>query len=461
MDSKAISAGFARLDITPPLGTSVAGYYEDRVGAGVLDPLFATAVAVSREGATAVLVSLDAIGIKRDTVLEYARRAAEGAGLEPEAVLLSCTHTHTGPSVALGNRYEHENPLYNEMLALKICDVAKLAVADLKPAKFHCGRRELEGIAFVRRFRLKDGSFKTWSRPGDPEAVEPAGPPDSQVQLVRAEREGAPDILMVNFQVHPDVIKGNLYSADYPGFVRKTLEKALDNALCVYFNGASGDMNHVNVKREPWDANSGYGYSAHMGRSIAGAALQIYGNMMPLADGPVKFARAAVPAQTNKDSSRVAEAEERISLHRQGRAAELGPRSTTLISEAYRIKELENGPDAFDLPVSAVSFGDVAFAGFPCEYFSSLGRQVKKDSPFAMTFICAQANGYEGYIPDRAGYGQGGYEAASSRFKPGTGELLAEKAISMLREMKYTRERLEIPTAICGRTEETSITDSR
>ena len=40
-----LKAGFGRIDITPPLGVSVQGYYEKRLADGILDPLYATAVA--------------------------------------------------------------------------------------------------------------------------------------------------------------------------------------------------------------------------------------------------------------------------------------------------------------------------------------------------------------------------------------------------------------------------------
>ena len=40
-----LKAGFARGEITPPMGVSVQGYFEPRTAKGILDPLLATAVA--------------------------------------------------------------------------------------------------------------------------------------------------------------------------------------------------------------------------------------------------------------------------------------------------------------------------------------------------------------------------------------------------------------------------------
>ena len=51
-----LQAGFARFDITPPLGTYMAGYYHERQADGILDPLLASCVAFrDAEGSTALV----------------------------------------------------------------------------------------------------------------------------------------------------------------------------------------------------------------------------------------------------------------------------------------------------------------------------------------------------------------------------------------------------------------------
>ena len=83
-----------------------------------------------------------------------------------------------------------------------------LAISDLKPASVSIGRSTAPGISFVRRFRMKDGSVRTNPGRNNPDILEPVGTPDETVQLVRIHREDADEILLVNFQVHPDVIGG-------------------------------------------------------------------------------------------------------------------------------------------------------------------------------------------------------------------------------------------------------------
>ena len=52
-------AGFARMDITPPLGTPISGYYHRRVSDGILDPLYARCLAVSDGETRALVLSID------------------------------------------------------------------------------------------------------------------------------------------------------------------------------------------------------------------------------------------------------------------------------------------------------------------------------------------------------------------------------------------------------------------
>jgi len=431
-------AGFARLDVTPPLGVNIAGYYSQRIADGILDNLYASSVAVSDGTNTAVALSLDIIGVPKDKMDAYRKLIAEKNSIPFEAVFIACTHTHTGP--VMDSKLFSEDPEYNAYLGRKLCDAAALAIADLKPATLSIGRSKAQGISFVRRFRMKDGKIQTNPGVGNPNILEPIGTPDETVQLVRIQRENAEEISLVNFQVHPDVIGGTKFSADYPKFVRDTLERALDNVRCIYFNGAQGDTNHINVFTTPDRANKGYEHSKHMGRCIAGAVLQVYGKTEPVKADIVSFGQNNIEVPSNRaDKSKILEAEKIIALHEAGRDDEIpykGMELTTVVAEAYRIKRLENGPDSFTLPLTAIRFGDVCIAGVPGEPFTDIGRGIKEGSPFEMTIVCCCANGYEGYFPMQSAYDEGGYEARSSKFKPGVAEAIIKGSVELLMKIK-------------------------
>jgi hypothetical protein len=86
------------------------------------------------------------------------------------------------------------------------------------------------------------------------------------------------------------------------------------------------------------------------------------------------------------------------------------------------------------LEITVLAFGNVAFVALPCEFFTELGRRIKKASPFEYTFVCTHADGSWGYIGEKHNYEEGGYEMTSSLFAPGSGETLADAAVELLRE---------------------------
>jgi neutral ceramidase len=441
-----LQIGFARQDITAPLGVNIGGYYVPRIAVGILDRLYANTLAVSDGETSALLFSLDQLSMDKEQMDIYRNLIAEAAGIPYEAVFIACTHSHTTPLV---NR-NGSDTLYADLLGMLLCDAAKMAFADLKPAKLGIGRGTAKKISFIRRYRMKDGSLLTNPGVNNPDIVEPVGTPDDMVQVVHIWREGGDDIAIVNFQVHPDTIGGCCYSADYPGFIRATVESAIPGTRCIYFNGAEGDTNHVNVFPEPGDLNGlvtetfddvarGYTHSRHMGLAIAGAVLQVYEKAAPVSEGKVHFLQQAVDVPSQKgDPSQLPEAERIIKLHDSGRDDQLPYRGmllTTVVAEAHRIKNTVYGPDSFKLYVTGISFGDVAFVGIPGEPFTDVGISIKSQSPFTMTIPCCLANGSEGYYPMRSAYEEGGYEARSSMFQPGVAETLIERSVTLLKDL--------------------------
>ena len=439
-----LKAGFARADITPPLGTRVVGYYRVRHAEGVLDPLLATAVAVNDGENTAVIMSLDNIGIDQVTVDRIREGAAEKCGIAKEAVFVSCTHTHLGP--AISNTREGRDPTYVDNAISIACGVAKMALDDMKDAEMYVNSCDAPvDISFVRRFRMKDGSTAT--NPGwlNPEIDCPLGEPDKRVALTYFKREGAPEIAIINFQVHPDVISGCKLSADYPYFVRSTYEKVIPNSLCMYINGAQGDTNHINVKTPEDMLRRGYAMAEHMGRTIACTAISLYA-MAEKAEGcPVaaKEINIEVPYNKAETAEELEQAKYIKMLYDNKRNSEIpipkghGDMSrVTAIAGACRMVNLENMPDFKTLRVTGIRVGDFALVGFPGEPFTEIGRQVKAASDYKMTYISCCANGFEGYYPSASAMDEGGYEASTARYKKGTAEKLIETGIEILKEMK-------------------------
>ena len=453
--------GFSAVDVTPPLGIYIPGYFKYREAARVLDPLEARCIAFSDGETTAILAAVDTLDIEDRVVAEMRGAVSAATGVPEEAVLVHATHTHTGGDLhrrvhslcpaekAAASRALSE--LYADHTVRRIADAALFAVRDMAPASLSAGRSAAPRISFPRRYRMKDGSFRT--NPGvlNPEIAGPAGESDDEVLLLRIDRDGKKPVAVLNFQTHPDVIGGDNISADWPGFARRIFEASLGGeALAVFVNGAQGDVNHVCVDPRPGELNGlapdfddvhrGYAHSRHMGRAVACAALSVWDKCAPLAAGPVRCATRVVEVPSNAPRPEEMEEARRIdALHRAGRDAELpfaGMALTTAVADAERKIRLERGPAFFELPLAALAIGRSAvFAGFPGEPFSAIGRKVKDSSPFAITMNACLVNGERGYFPSADAFAQGGYETSTSDFGPSVGDDLARGMDALLRSL--------------------------
>lgn len=444
-------AGLSVLDITPMLGIGISGYYVPRFAQKILDPLEVRALAVEQDDKTAVLISVDNCGVAddRQTYESCCRAAAQKAGVPVESIYISATHTHTSPFWEKTDPDEMVKP-YTQWLEMRIADAAALAVADLKPARFGYGSGTAARVAFVRRFRMKDGSIRTNPGVNNPDIKCPIGEVDEQVNVLRFDRTDADSIVLVNFGNHPDVVGGSVISADWPGFLRRRVEKALDDVKCIFFNGAQGDVNHVNVHPVGGDMNDlendfddvarGYGHARHIGNVIAGAVLQVYDKVEYLDDTCVNAVQRYIEVESNMPSEQELPAARLYNeLHEAGRDEEIpykGMELTTVVAEAARMIRLEHGPAGFDICLSAVRIGPVALIGLPGEPFTGIGTALKKAEGWKAVLPCCITNGYEGYFPMAEAYDEGGYEARSSVYRRGVAEKIIEEGLDLLRELR-------------------------
>lgn len=453
-------AGFSRLDVTPPLGIPIVGYYKPRFAEGVLDELEVNALALAVEEKKVVLLSVDNCGFSESVANSYREHICEVTGLPADCVFLHATHTHTGPSTCptydkdLVLLAEYENhpllPEYFYYLRRKLADAAVLALKDLKPAKMGWAVGNAPKVAFVRRFRMKDGKVRTNPGVGNPDILHPIGDVDERVNVLRFDREGAETIVLANFGNHPDVVGDSLISGDWPTLMRHRLEKALDNVKTIFFNGAQGDVNHVNVNAKGGDFNDtfhdfddvdrGYGHARHMGNVVAAAVLQVYDKVnytdvdsLATLEKTIEIPSAMPTPEEAKQAHILND------LHMSGKDEEIpfeGMELTTVVAEAARMVRLEHGPESFPMNFLGVAVGNVALFGIPGEPFTGVGRGLKEAQGWDLVLPCCLTNGCRGYFPMIDAYQEGGYEARSSSFKAGSAELIVEEGCKLLDELR-------------------------
>ena len=459
-----LTAGYSRVDITPGCGTEIPGYFVHRYVKGVRDPLSVVTLAFSDGVRTAVVQQVDTATLTPAAAEILLARVTKDTGLPREAVLQHASHTHCGGWLELTEEEARATEPtvdvtskrgYAAFVASRAADGAAAAIRDLKPARLSHGRSEATRISFGRRYHMKDGRVRTNPGVGNPDIVKPAGnPPDEEVQVLRIDREGGKPICVMNFQTHPDVVGGELVTADWPGLARTVFEKATDGeALAMVLNGTEGDVNHVNVSPLPGETNGlhpdfddvyrGYPHSKHMANKIAAAALSVWEKCISLPDGTIRYGMKTVRIPSNRpqpgEEKDAAWAGRVWSAHEAGRDGDLpwkGMELTTEIARARRILQLKDGPDAFDLTLHDLAVGPgLAFATYPGEPFNDIGKAVKRQSPFALTLQVCLTGGTRGYFPFSDSYREGGYESASSVFGPTVADDLIKGQVELLESL--------------------------
>ena len=437
-----LTAGAARVDITPPAGTPLAGYYHFRGADGTHDPLHATAVVLEQDGTRAALVGLDLIGLRAEAVADARKLIADAVGIPPTHVMVWATHSHTGPVLTDGKSRAGAvgggHPLavqFARDLPAKIADAVKRADAARVPARVRRTVGAEPGLAFNRRFHMADGTVG-WN-PGklNPRIVRPAGPADDRVPVVLVEpADGkAPLLCQTTFALHLDTVSGTRFSADYPFQLGQSLRAALGDGLVPQFAmGCSGDVNHLNVTSPT--PQKGHTEAARIGTRLAAAVLRAVERAEPAAGNlrasaaVVELAAAAhTPADEAAAGPVVAAATARTS-----------PAPAFLDQvKAFRVTDVrDRAGRPFPAEVQVIALGDdLAWVGLPGEVFNSLGAAIIAGSPFRQTAVVSLANGNVGYVPDRQAYPQGNYEVVSARVAAGSGERLVDEALRQLRAL--------------------------
>ena len=443
-----LQMGFSRVDITPPLGARLSGYYKVRRAEGILEPLEASCAVFSCNDVCVAILSVDNLGITKVNLDPVRERISQETGLPLAAIFIHCVHIHTGPFVD----FQSDDPLDAEYAALftrRMIDAVKLAMADLQPARLGYGIGTAANIAFSRRFRMKDGSVRTNPGINNPEILHPIGDIDERVSVIRVDRS-EDSLVLVNFANHPDSVGGCKISADWPGFMRRTVELVLPQTKCMFINGAEGDVGHINVHPKGGDLNDlfvdfddvvrGYGHTRYLGRVVAGSVLQVYDKVKYIDVDRVQYIQEDILIPYNLPKPEDMPEAHRINdLHNAGCDDQIpyaGMMLTTVVAEAARMVRLEHAPEAFQLPIIGFAIGDVAFLGVPGEPFTGVGLALKESEGWELVVPACNTNGKEGYFPMMEAYNEGGYEARSSNFKAGVAERIIDGGRQVLEQLK-------------------------
>ena len=447
--------GYCKVNINPPLGIGICGYYVPRFAQGYLDDICASALVLGCDDNRIVVISIDACILDTPLVVRYREAIAKATGIPTGKIFLTNTHTHTGPLFAPTEMFEApEAPIlkYADFVEERLIDAVKLALRDMVPTRMGYGTGTAPArVAYIRRYQMKDGSTMTCPPIDDPDIVAPIGELDQRVHVLRFDRNGRKPFILVNYGLHADTVNGDLLSADWPYWMEKTLDLALEGANCMFICGAQGDVGSTNIHPDSADMNDtdisfdnemkSPGMARLVGRALAGTVLQVYDKVYYTDVDSIQMITKTVPVKLNvPEPHEVPLAKQYKELHESGRDCDIpytAMELTTVVAEALRICKYEKSPPYLDLNLLGLKIGPVALVGIPGEPFTEVGVKIKETAGFALILPCALTNGYEGYFPVKAAYDEGGYEARSSRYKSGVAETIIEGGKQILSELSH------------------------
>lgn len=435
--------GTYRVDITPPLGIDLAGYFNIRKADDILDNLYARTIVLKTETTEVAIVSCDLCVIPRELVLRIRELASVWSGIPKENIMIAATHTHTGP-VTTGLLAGEIDLAYIDIMVRKIATGITMARKNLRKAILRVGREKADSIVFNRRYIMKDGSVVTNPDKLNPDILRPAGPVDPEVLTIFIEKmPGYPIASIVNYANHVDTIGGTGISSDYPGIVAEFFKEYLRGTTVLFLNGAEGDINHIDVN----DPNPQFGYkeTERIGKILTAAVARTLLLLEPVeSDIRVKSSILKIPIRKPSKED-IEKAKELLSKPIESDSKELTSfdlaKGSIEIERVYaqEILLLSQLDQEFEeIELQAIRLGDLVLIGIPGEPFVEIGLEIKKRSPFRYTGVVSLANGYSGYIPTERAFEEGGYEtrlARSSKLDKKAEKIIIEEAMKLIREV--------------------------
>lgn len=426
-------AGIATADITPREPIWMAGYAARKgPSQGVAQPLHAKALALedSRSG-RCVIVTTDLLGLPSAVAEPIAESIRTRFGLERARIVLSSSHTHSGPVVreSLIAMYPMDASQaevvkkYTAQLQSQIVELAGSALKKLEPAKLSLGRIDVD-FAVNRRLK-KDGKFVI--------GVNPEGPVDHEVTILRVSRpDGDLRAILFSYACHNTTLTQDNYRihGDYAGVAQEELEKEFPGTTAMFMPGCAGDANpnpRGNIQIA-W---------AH-GGSLARAVRYALTDRMKVIQGPLRVGFDRVDLPFEKLPTR-----EELQARLQNSDVYVRKHAQLLLNDLDRTGSL---PATYPYPIGIVKFGnDLTLVALSGEVVVDYATRLKKDlGSAAKLWITAYANDVFAYIPSKRVLAEGGYEAETSmiyyglpgRWAPEVEDLIAGKVVRMVRETK-------------------------
>ena len=461
--------GYAEMDYgNLCIGRGLSGYGNDaeRICSSVdsygLD--IEVLVVTDNEGDTAVICSVEAITITTAYHNTLRGLVSTTYDIPVENVMIGVNHQHSTPLPGTTITFS-QNTTFNEDFKKLFMETVEKAMQDRQPSDLYGKTVATSGFNFVRNGMAYSASNKYLGMVTDNHVdigvssysyvLQETGAGDYDLQLVWFDRPGK-DIVVANFPVHPHGLgsagsTNRVASAGMPGMFRSIVSQAKD-CHTMYISGAGGDMN-MTPRSKLKDAVGGKTLTAKSSLSVYANDLAALvpalntSNWNKLNTGQVRGISYTLSLNTNKEKDELYSvaltvknagnnSAKQTALNKAMSGVKDPSKYIYSIYHADAIVNRHSAGATRQMPVYAISIGDVSFGGVPYEMFSADGKTVKSGDTHAMTIISTLTNGNDGYVPSTAHMNNGGYSADITYVAKGSADSLNSKLIDLLNQLR-------------------------
>jgi hypothetical protein len=418
-------AGVARAVITPEEPMWLAGYAaRDHESEGTLVDLWVKVLAIQdAKGKKAVLVTSDLLGYPRKMSDHIRNQIAVKYGLTRSQIILSCSHTHTGPVLdgALFDIYpidEKQNEAikkYSVTLEKKIVELTGEAISSLAPAKIYSQNG-------VTRFQV--------NRRNNTEATinlvtDLKGPNDYAVPVLKVtDTAGKMIAVAFGYSCHATVLSIYKFSGDYPGFAQLEIERLYPGTTAMFWQGAGADQNPLPRRTIP--------LAEQYGKELAAAVDRVIREDMKELEPSLSTAYSEVDLKFSAPPSK----EELLKIQQEA----TGYQKSWATNQLKILKDNGSLKSSYPYPVEVWRLGSQPVMTFGGELVIEYSIEMKKIFGPDL-FIIGYANDDMAYIPSETILQEGGYEGESSMMVyglPGKWESgIQETIIGEMKKLAY------------------------
>lgn len=445
--------GYGRIDITPTESVPLGGYGSTlkRMSYVIRDRLFASCIAVTdKADNTILLISMDLVNTN-PKVVEKAREVIEKMlGVPGCQVMIASTHTHA--SVDTFANYPAVEKYIEDLGCKLLPAAAAAALADRRRSKLYMGDTNTKSLNFVRHYKATPTDGRAPFYFGDNHIDGKLD--DKLVQnhschttnaydklhLLKFEREDAKDLILINWRAHATLCSGAALhdlSADFIGDTRRLVEDRTD-CYFTFFQGAAGNINPKSrIKKEELTEDS-VAFSV----LLSDAVIKALENVTYVEPASIKHKQVIHEANINHTKDHLKEEAKKVSEFYK----ETGDRTTAnkmakdiglfSVYEANAVVGHAAAPVTSKTELNVITLGDLAMITAPNELFDTLSVYVEENAPYKKVLTLGYCNGKKGYMPSKAAYDYGCYEADISLYEPGTLETVADRFLELLNEVK-------------------------